>query len=170
MRVPLYLIWIGLVTYSCSGRARMTPAEMRSSRPRACSLWQWEDGDTPYVKCGAAAARAVRLVGIDTPESAFDENSRRRGLWQAHLWHLSTAQVFACGQAATRRAKELCPEGSAIELIAQGTDKYDRLLGTVFCRDLNLNARLLQEGLAGRYAYPALPQRPTACPSVVQPH
>jgi endonuclease YncB( thermonuclease family) len=133
--------------------------------PLACTLDRWEDGDTPYVRCGGAASEAepVRLIGIDTAESGFDENSERRAHWQAELWGLSYDDIVACGKAATERANRLCPGGQAVEVVGHERDKYERRLGYVVCAGVEINGRLVEEGLAGRYPYPAPPRRPGAC-------
>jgi endonuclease YncB( thermonuclease family) len=113
-----------------------------------CVLQRWEDGDTPYVDCGSGPA-PVRLLEIDTAESGFDENSSSRAAWQAKLWQLSIEEVVACGKRATVRAREICPDGSAVTLRGDARDKYDQ--------------RLVDEGHAGRYPYPADPERPRLC-------
>lgn len=128
-----------------------------------CVLERWEDGDTAYVDCGSGVARPVRLLDIDAAESGFDDNSRQRAQWQAKLWGLSVDTVLRCGQAATARVKEICPEESPVELHGEEHDRYDRRLAHVRCRGLNVNVRMVEEGHAGRYPYPADPQRPQRC-------
>ena len=128
-----------------------------------CVLESWEDGDTALVDCGSGDIEVVRLVGIETPESGFDANSKTRATWQAEIWKLPYDTIIRCGQAATTRAKEICPEGSTVLLIGDETDKYDRRLAHIRCAGQNVNVRLLQEGHAGHYAYPADPSRPHGC-------
>ena len=130
----------------------------------SCTLHRWEDGDTPYVRCAGGPPEPVRLIGIDTAESGFDDNSRRRAQWQSKIWKLTYDDVVACGKAATERAKELCPEGRAVEVTGHERDKYERRLGYVVCDGVEMNGRLVAEGLAGRYPYPRPPQRPSGCP------
>ncbi len=133
--------------------------------PEPCVLRFWEDGDTPAVTCGPEGETVVvRMLGIDTAESGFDDNSRRRGARQADLWGMSLEQVFACGKAATRLARQLCPQGSAVDVIGTERGKYGRRLAYVVCKGINLNQRLVDEGLAGRYPYPGPPEKPAACP------
>lgn len=134
-----------------------------SGAPESCVLRSWEDGDTPYVQCGSGTAEAVRLLDIDAPESGFDDNSRRRAEWQAKLWKLRVEAVLACGRAATAAAKEICPEGSPVEVLGDDRDKYGRRLAYVRCRGQSLNLRMIEEGHAGRYPYPADPDRPRGC-------
>lgn len=128
----------------------------------SCVLVRWEDGDTPYVDCGSGPA-PVRLLEIDTPESGFDDNSRSRAEWQAKLWRLDVAKVTACGKRATERAREICPDGSPVELTGDARDKYDRRLAHMRCNGSDINQQLVAEGHAGRYPFPADPERPGGC-------
>jgi endonuclease YncB( thermonuclease family) len=129
-----------------------------------CTLERWEDGDTPYVRCeGGDAPEPVRLIGIDTAESGFDNNSVRRAGWQAELWGLTYDEVVACGKTASERANALCGAGSRVQVVGPFRDKYDRRLGYVTCDDVEINGRLVHEGLAGRYPFPDPPERPQAC-------
>lgn len=106
----------------------------------------------------------MRLIGIDTAESGFDDNSRRRADWQAQRWGLSYDEVVACGKAATARAAALCPAGRAVEVTGHERDTYDRRLGYLVCDGVELNAQLIADGLAGLYPFPDPPARPRACP------
>ena len=128
-----------------------------------CTLVFWEDGDTAVVDCPSNHRTTVRLVGIDTPESGFDENSRKRGMRQVKWWGIRLEQVFVCGKHATRRARELCPRGSKVVVRGNEFGKYGRRLAEIVCRGVNINERLVEEGLAGRYPYPKPPERPRAC-------
>lgn len=140
------------------------PAPATPSDTGDCRLLFWEDGDTAVVDCPSGGRVTVRLVGIDTPESGFDDNSRRRGQRQVRWWHLTLEQVFACGKAATRRVRQLCPRSSPVRLEGDKLDKYGRRLAKIFCRGMDINEQLVKEGLAGRYPYPRRPEKPAACP------
>jgi endonuclease YncB( thermonuclease family) len=129
----------------------------------ACTLDRWEDGDTPYVRCEGGPPEPVRLIGIDTAESGFDDNSSRRAGWQAELWGISYDEVVACGKAATAAAGARCPAGSRVEVVGHERDKYDRRLGYVVCGGEELNGWLVGEGHAGVYPFPDPPARPRAC-------
>lgn len=132
--------------------------------PEACALLRWEDGDTPYVRCADGKEDPVRLLGIDTPESGFDEHSTRRAHWQSSLWGVPFEAVLACGRAATALARELCPEGSRVEVVGAARDRFQRRLGYVVCGGVEVNGALVARGAAGRYPYPAPPERPSGCP------
>lgn len=160
---------LSLFMMACSSPATRAPrpiptlAQLARQGEMPCSLLQWEDGDTAFVRC-AGKKETVRLIGMDTAESAFDENSRRRGLRQAGLWGMSLQQVFACGKAASRRVEQLCPAGSAVTVTGNKRGHYGRLLAYISCLGVNINERMVAEGLAGRYPYPAPPAKPAACP------
>lgn len=113
--------------------------------------------------CGSGTREVVRLLAIDAPESGFDDNSRTRAQWQGQLWQLPYATVLRCGKAATARAREICPEGSPVELLGDDRDKYDRRLAFIRCAGDDVNRRLLEDGYAGNYPYPADPERPRLC-------
>jgi len=91
------------------------------------------DGDTLMVKINDKET-AVRLVGIDTPESG---------------------QCF--GKEATNRAKELM-ENKKVKLEADETqddkDKYGRLLRYIYLEDGTfINKKLIEDGVAKEYTY-----------------
>ncbi len=91
------------------------------------------DGDTLMVKINDKET-AVRLIGIDTPESG---------------------QCF--GKEAIDRAKELM-ENKKVKLEEDETqddkDKYDRLLRYIYLEDGTLiNKKLIEEGMAKEYTY-----------------
>lgn len=152
---------------ACHSSPGMPPIPILDPRswadaPEFCTLVRWEDGDTPYVDCGEGA-RPVRLLDIDTAESGFDDNSRARAQWQATLWRLPVERVVACGKQATLRAREICPDGTTVELRGDTRDKYERRLAYLRCRDVEVNQKLVREGHAGRYPYPKDPERPRLC-------
>ncbi len=136
---------------------------MSDGRPEGCALERWIDGATAVVDCGSDTHETVRLVGIDAAEVGLDEASRTRAQEQASLWQLPYATVLRCGRAAVARAREICPEGSAVELHGDDSDDLDRRLAHVRCRGLQVNQRMLEEGHAGRHAEPAAPERPRLC-------
>ena len=93
------------------------------------------DGDTVTLTNG----QRVRLVQIDTPEVYFG--------------------VECYGSAASRRTKQLLPPGTPVRLVVEPAtdrvDRYGRLLRYVIrARDgLNVNVRLVAEGVAAPYFY-----------------
>jgi len=156
----------GWLLLGCRSPGAPAPASvdpMVAGRPEGCVLERWEDGDTAFVVCGSGTREVVRLLAIDAPESGFDDNSRTRAQWQGQLWQLPYATVLRCGKAATARAREICPEGSPVELLGDDRDKYDRRLAFIRCAGDDVNRRLLEDGYAGNYPYPADPERPRLC-------
>ncbi len=141
----------------------MDPMGEQDRDDDSCELEAWEDGDTALVDCGSHTMEVVRLVGIGTAASGFDDDSRARARRQAELWKLPYETVVTCGKAATARVKEICPEGSTVMLIGEDSDEQDRRLAYVRCAGLNVNVRLLEEGHGGHHAYPADPARPRLC-------
>lgn len=81
---------------------------------------------------------AVRLIGIDTPESV------RPG-----------TPVECFGREASDAAKALL-EGENVRLVddVENIDRYDRLLRYVYIGDEMANARLVVNGYASAYTYP----------------
>lgn len=136
---------------------------MGDSRPEGCVLEVWEDGDTAEVDCGSGTREKVRLQAIEAAELGFDRASRVRAEEQAQLWQLPYAKVLGCGAAALARAREICPEGSSVELHGEDSDDDDRRLAFVRCGGQTLNKRLLEEGYAGRWAPERAPERPRLC-------
>lgn len=67
--------------------------------------------------------------------------------------HINSPElVTAAGKVAAKRAKELLPVGTKVELASVGLDKYGRSLGTIALPDgRDLSATMLQEGLAVPY-------------------
>lgn len=113
-------------------------------------LEAWVDGDTAEVDCGSDTRERVRLQGIEVAELGFDRASRTRALEQSQAWQLPYAKVLQCGRAAIARVREICPEGSPVELHGEDTDRDDFRVAFVRCGGQTVNRRLLEEGHAGR--------------------
>ncbi len=92
------------------------------------------DGDTIDVDFGGDV-EAVRLLGIDTPET-----------------HHPTKPVECFGTEASARTAELLPEGTAVHLVrdVEARDRYGRLLAYVYRAedDLFVNRSLAEDGYA----------------------
>lgn len=105
------------------------------------------DGDTIIVRLdGEAGESNIRFLGINTPETV---DPRR------------PVQCF--GKEASKKMKELLPEGSRVRLEedpqADERDKYGRLLRMVFLPDgTNLNLLMVRDGYA--HAYLSFPLNP----------
>ena len=85
------------------------------------------DGDTITVLTADKRSVKVRLFGIDAPES---------------------------GQAYSRRAKQRLGElvfGKRVRVVSQGRDRYGRVLGIVYLGRKDINAQMVEEGLAWAY-------------------
>ena len=87
------------------------------------------DGDTIWVTDAKGLRHKIRMLDIDAPESS---------------------QKF--GSESTARLKSLIG-GKSVRVTYSERDKYDRLLGTVWLGDEDINLRMVSEGMAWRYHY-----------------
>jgi endonuclease YncB( thermonuclease family) len=107
-----------------------------------------DDGDTGVIQWSAADSEVVRILGIDTPETAHPTHD------------LPYAQSF--GYEARAFAKGAFAAATKIELLRSATlDPYGRTLGYFFINDKNysvlvVKARLAEESVS-RYGDNGLP-------------
>ena len=103
------------------------------------------DGDT-LVCFSSGQELRVRLIGIDTPESA--ENKRAE--LQCRQMQASMEEVLAMGQEAKAHLKTLLPVGAKITLVFDVVplDKYGRTLAYAFRGNTHINERMLSDGYA----------------------
>ena len=87
------------------------------------------DGDTIWVTDAKGLRHKIRMLDIDAPESS---------------------QKF--GSESTARLKSLIG-GKSVRVTYSERDKYDRLLGTVWLGDEDINLRMVSEGMAWHYHY-----------------
>jgi endonuclease YncB( thermonuclease family) len=106
-----------------------------------------DDGDTFFYK-----DRAVRILGIDTPEIIHEEH----GIYEDQPY----------GRRAAKLTIQLLREAKTVEYVPYRPDKYGRLLAHVFVDGELLAVHLLRAGLAyenvsyyGDNGYPDLAQR-----------
>ena len=91
------------------------------------------DGDTIDI-----SDVRIRLNGIDTPE--IEQICRTNGL----IWH--------CGIEATKVMRHLT-KGKTVACIGNTNDRYGRLIANCFVGNLNLNATMVEAGMALAYRY-----------------
>ena len=87
------------------------------------------DGDTIWVQDAKGLRHKIRMLDIDAPESS---------------------QTF--GGESTARLKSLIG-GKTVKVTYYETDKYDRLLGTVWLGGEDVNLKMVAEGMAWCYHY-----------------
>lgn len=93
----------------------------------ACLVVGIADGDTINVRCGQEPTARVRLAEIDAPESH-----------QAY------------GAKAKQRLAEIVFR-QPVTLQVVDIDRYGRLVGTIYLNQINVNERMVREGLAWCY-------------------
>lgn len=94
------------------------------------------DGDTIRAFDKDGNEVKIRMLGVDTPEKKFkDQTQGEHAL------------------AATRYLRALLPEGTMIRVETGDvvTEKWDRILGTVYLGDINVNKELLRQGYGMPY-------------------
>lgn len=87
------------------------------------------DGDTIEIE-----GQRIRLEGIDAPESGQTCARRFFGRWD-------------CGAAATKALSGMVA-GRQVACISHGNDKYGRMLGICHAGGIDINERMVSEGLA----------------------
>lgn len=102
------------------------------------------DGDTIDVADPDGSVERVRLLGINTPEVAHEDEAAQCG-----------------GDEAANRLAELLPEGTPVQLVADAraddTDRYGRLLRYVETDEGDAGAALVSEGYAYAWAPASAP-------------
>ena len=94
------------------------------------------DGDTINI-----SDVRIRLNGIDTPE--IEQTCRTNGL----IWH--------CGVEAAKAMRHLT-KGKTVTCVGDAKDQYGRLIANCFVGKLNLNAAMVEAGMALAYRYYSL--------------
>ena len=94
------------------------------------------DGDTIDI-----SDVRIRLNGIDTPERK--QTCKTNGL----IWH--------CGIEAAKVLRHLT-KGKTVTCIGNAKDQYGRLIANCFIGNLNLNATMVEAGMALAYRYYSL--------------
>lgn len=134
MKARIFFFWIFLFFLSCS-KGSFDYSHIKISRVI--------DGDTLILENG----EHLRLIGIDTPEL---RKKTEQGFIDEPAPFSKEAKSFTQALAEGRYAR--------IEFDLEKRDKYRRLLGYCFIKDKDkeifLNKKLLEEGLAVLYTYP----------------
>ena len=120
-----FLFW--LLLWSCQQRRSETRQETTPATNNGYKVISIKDGDTIELLKDGKPVR-VRLLGVDAPEKNQDYGS--------------VARQFTA---------DLC-FGKYVNLIASGTDRYGRTIGTIILPDgRSLNKELVRNGYAWHY-------------------
>lgn len=129
-------------TLSACGGLGASNAGNAAAQPGDALVVRVVDGDTVRVRiAGQADDEAVRLIGIDTPETHGPGGLR---------------ECF--GEEASRRLEEILPEGTEVRVVrdAEPRDRFGRLLAYLYRRqdDLFVNLAMAEEGFAAPLTIP----------------
>ncbi|MBP1735352.1 MAG: thermonuclease (TNase) (Micrococcal nuclease)(nuclease), partial [Deltaproteobacteria bacterium] len=104
------------------------------------------DGDTLKIEMNGHE-EAVRLIGIDTPESKINKKAKKDAVKTNH----DIETITAMGREAARYVRTLIRKGDtvSIEFDVQKRDKYNRLLVYAYLTDGKmLNEEIIKAGYA----------------------
>jgi len=110
------------------------------------------DGDTLKIEMNGHE-EAVRLIGIDTPESKINKKAKKDAIRSHH----DIEAITAMGREAARYVKTLVRKGDMVEIEydVQKRDKYKRLLVYAYLSDGKmLNEEIIKAGYANVMTYP----------------
>jgi len=110
------------------------------------------DGDTLRIEMDGQE-EAVRLIGIDTPESKINKKAKKDSIKTNH----DVETITAMGKEAARYVRTLVRKGDTvgIEFDVQKRDKYNRLLVYAYLSDGKmLNEEIVKAGYANIMTYP----------------
>jgi micrococcal nuclease len=127
--------------------AHAAPAPTPEARPRAPAVVAyWVDGDSVHIRDGGRT-RAVRLIGIDSPEVSPGLHADRH----ARRLNRSLEAIRALGRQAKAIAARLAPPGTRVflELDVDPLDRGGRLLAYVWLADDRMvNEEMMRLGWA----------------------
>lgn len=116
-----------------SSTTSTTTTALPKGQQATCYISKIYDGDTVNAQCNGQAVK-IRMVGIDAPE-----------MKQAPY-----------GQSAKSALQELLPK--QFELHSEGSDRYQRTLGTLYSNGKNINLMMVEQGHAVAYADKSTPK------------
>jgi len=152
MKLKVLLFFLLTLLTSCS-KYNYAKAEKAPSNTTPCTVVRVVDGDTFHCTLSNGEEVKVRLIGVDTPESADNPKARR----DSERTGQSLEEIIKMGRQAKEFTKRLLPKGEKVylEFDVQKTDKYGRLLAYVWLSDGRmLNEVLIREGYAQVYTIP----------------
>jgi micrococcal nuclease len=137
----IFFVVFALLLFVSSGNSNTTATVVRVV-----------DGDTLKIEMDGHE-EAVRLIGIDTPESKINDKAKKDAIKTNHDVEIITAM----GREAARYVRTLVRKGDTvgIEFDVQKRDKYKRLLVYAYLPDGKmLNEEIIKAGYANVMTYP----------------
>ena len=95
------------------------------------------DGDTILARIDDNTFR-IRLIGID----CFEGTTSERAKWQARKYNMTLDEVVLYGNKARDVLKEKLDKEAYFTFM--GIDKYNRALGILYVKEMNINEELLK--------------------------
>ena len=101
-------------------------------------------------------AKVIRILDGDTIDALIDlgfevKLRKRVRLWEINAPEKKKKTKIAALRAQARLEELLSDENGEFTLISHGYGKYGRCLGEIFVKEVNINQKLLQEGLVNKY-------------------
>ncbi len=142
-----------VITFSCTSTKTQSSKESESQRGELCIVEKVIDGDTFECYLENSGSVRVRLIGVDTPETRYNQKLER----DARRSGRDAEEIIKMGKKAKEFTQTLIPKNSKVylELDVQRVDRYGRILAYVWLEDGRmLNKVLLEEGYAQVYTIP----------------
>lgn len=101
------------------------------------------DGDTMWVEqddTRKPLILKIRMLGLDAAESCFPVQATGGCVGQGHF-----------GEDAKRVLAQLAPVGRRVKVDLQGTDVYQRALGRIFVKNIDIDLKMIRLGAAIPY-------------------
>lgn len=101
------------------------------------------DGDTLHVQMHRGEIKKIGLIGID----CYETLKINRAYKQSYLNQISIEKVVQRGKESKKILQSYiknCPNNFYVKV--SGNDSYKRTLGTLYCREDNVNRYMLNQG------------------------
>ena len=130
----------------------LSAGQVVSGKDETATVVSVKDGDT-FVAIVAGRTETIRLIGIDAPESWYNDKAKR----DADETGEDVREIVKRGRASTAYMRGVLKKGTIVRLeydVRKG-DRYSRLLYYVYLPDGSmLNEKLVRNGYAEAKRYP----------------